>query len=1854
MPQLRLNTTPYYDDYDPQKKFYKILFKPGAVVQARELTQIQTILQEQIRRFGDHVFKEGSVITGCAESHNFEFSYVKVLDTDADAEVITDDAFDAFEGKILVGRDSGVRAKVKKVSRGTEGNFPDLKTLFVQYISSGTSQEDKTFFYDEILEVDGDADITLQVAPEAVVSLGKGSLLSLGNGIVYANGTFVLHNDQTVIVDKYSTTPTKKVGFVVVERVVDADDDASLLDPARGSYNYTAPGADRFTLTTQLTVINGEDVVPVGFYLLFEIQDGQIKRRYDKSQYAELGKELARRTYDESGDYTIRPFFLNVREHLQTETNNGRFPDGDASLLAVGVEPGKAYVRGFEHELFATEFLPVSKGLDTRTLDNQPISTAYGQFILVEGVQGPLSFNEGQLLNLRDDVGVIGTARFRNLEYVTGTIGTVGAQYRLYLFDITLSDGTFSDIEEIAVGTDVIATTTFPVLQSASFNTLLFPAPVDAVAATDDISFVYKRQFNNVAVGTNGVFSVSLSAGETWAFSATDDLTVDREIIVIAENGFSGGSIGTIDANSVLDFADGSRTVTFTSPTTLTFDMDGTTTGTPTVSVVVNVRRTNAIPNTKTLRKNRAVKLDLDTHPNANTGPWSLGFADVFRVMSVWKAEASVSFPAIDLTSQEPDDADWEEVTDHFELVVNQTDSWYDLSYLVKSPSSTLSILADDKLLVKVEFFEHAGTSGFYTVDSYPLPVAGDAPSASQIEWYEIPQYTSASGELYDLRDTVDFRMTATNVAANVTTVGDASTNPVAYTPETLVFSPAVLTPAPTEEMIVDLTQHLGRIDRVVLDADGIFTTVQGIADTSPVRPRQPDNAMTIGFVTIPPFPSLSPFVARQVGRLEYGTQNTLVDNRRYTMKDIGDIQRRISRLEYYASLSLLEQSTANLLIANENGDDRFKNGILVDAFSGHNVGNVKDPAYRCSIANGQMRPAFVLENVDFVPLSTSSNIVRNPDDTAIVVRQLLTASRFAVGQTISSTSSGTGEIEHVVSLGATSQYRWVRLYLVNVTGGFAENNEITGSAGATGLISYSGVTSEAIPVLQRPALVKTIAPSNLVTLPYTHSVLSENPYASKTRNCVSQLLFVFDGTLRLDPPVDIWTDTNTQPAVQVNVNGAQDNWAEMSNAWETEWGDWETAWQGVERREEVTGVDVSFLGAVGIPIIRPITETVETTLQRQVREGVTVTRTSETQTTDLGPRVVSANLIPFMRSRVVNFSGARMKPNTRVYAFFDGINVSEHCKLSSSGSYGTALTVDANGTISGQFRIPAGQFTIGTKVFTLVDNAVDPLSSDVSTIATSNFTASGLATVEQNTVLSTQVPVVNVSRQTETREVVIDRQITNNTRPILLAGIDPLAQTFFVSGSPNGVLLTKIETYFRTKSTTSPITLELREVVNGYPSATILPYSQVTLQPNDVNTSEDASAVTVFNFGAPVYLKNDTEYCFVLLPAGNDDGYNVWVSELGRNQIGTTERIDKQPNAGVLFVSANNRTWTAIQSEDIKFTAHVANFQGSSSGVLRLKNAEVDYLKVDIPVNVGDVISQGTGSGVVRYFDSTRNIAQVALTSGYFTVGATDSSVEIVSIENVIVNAISPTCGVLDFNNTDVTWEYSAYSSAQVPMVSPAPLNASGTTELLTERAVFSRSTETQVMSLTSTQGSFAVNATLSTESSNISPVVDLTKVGCVLVANAINNDSSDEDTNDGNAESRYISRRVILDDGQEAEDLRVYLTAYLPAGTDFEVYAKLLNDTDPTPFADRPWLKMDKNGPLSATGFAEFVYTIPVGNTDTVRGGGSVEGVYVYTAGGTEYIGYKVYAVKIVPLSTASGLVPIARDFRAIALQV
>ena len=145
------------------------------------------------------------------------------------------------------------------------------------------------------------------------------------------------------------------------------------------------------------------------------------------------------------------------------------------------------------------------------------------------------------------------------------------------------------------------------------------------------------------------------------------------------------------------------------------------------------------------------------------------------------------------------------------------------------------------------------------------------------------------------------------------------------------------------------------------------------------------------------------------------------------------------------------------------------------------------------------------------------------------------------------------------------------------------------------------------------------------------------------------------------------------------------------------------------------------------------------------------------------------------------------------------------------------------------------------------------------------------------------------------------------------------------------GVFLTKCEVYFRSKDDMDiPVVFQLRTMENGFPTQKILPFSEIVLDPGDVNISGDGAVATTFDFKAPVYLEGGKEYAICL--ASNSTKYSVYISRIGENDILTQTFISNQPYLGSLFKSQNASTWEASQWEDLKFTIYRADFVGTGS----------------------------------------------------------------------------------------------------------------------------------------------------------------------------------------------------------------------------------------------------------------------------------------------------------------------------------
>lgn len=1817
---LDFNTEPYNDDYDEDNKFYRILYRPSFAVQARELTQMQTILQNQIARHGSAIFKQGSMVIPGQVSIDTKVDYVKLVSTYGG--VTTESFIQSSSDKFITGS-SGLQAQIIKVVSATA---TDPSTLYIRYTNSGGSTGVQKVFADNEVITLNDGSATVQAISSSAT--GTGSLATIQRGVYYVNGFFVLcadpitNQEQTIVLDKYTNTPSYRVGLNLIESQITPEAESTLLDNAQTSYNYAAPGAHRYHIDLILTKLPLDSTNDDTFIELLKVEDGQIIRIVNKTQYSELEKTLARRTYDESGNYTITTFNADVREARDnnrgtwttvataytigdvvlyngnyytaknTATSGNSTPpthttlgqsvsDGSVSWeytpypvynrgisktasddqFVLALDPGKAYVQGYELEKVSTEYLYLDKCRDSEhtvqvTQAFQPATV--GNYVLVNSVNSAPSvdtfptvsiynnftttgmgtalpgfpgsgINPGTIttsassttvtgtstlfLNLHAAGDVIrktdgtvigtvasvasntsmtlaanaasantgisyysnelvGTARIRFIEWDNGVIGNVTCQYKLGLFDIKMITG--FDFKRYAksiyynnsaggsvvdFSADIVPVTTrLSGGATASSSTTITGATtqfqtdlivgdyislggsyingvytggtyrrVVAIAGQQSITVDQATTVSNVTIDRisttiiepqnesmifqlpyYGIKSLTAADGTTnrttyYAYQKFDSvspttdstfskLTLSTSAGVFAPYGKNNYIFIDNTTGLILEPAD-----YVVGTTTAYFRFTGTTYVGRSFSVIATVIKTLSA-NTQKSKSINAATVTFTTQAAAQATILNLGQADGFRVTSVMMDTGTFASPNSNYSI---------DIMDYYNFDNGQRASFYDRASLVLKPSYSVP---NAPVQVKFEYWTHS--SGDYcSVSSYPS------------DYYK----KISSFQNVPLRDAIDFRP---RISSDGVTF-DTGSN---------------LVPKRGQEIQTDFSYYLGRIDKIAIDKTGNFFQIKGTPALQPTLPPDPIDSMVLYVVSIEPYTFMTPTTASSVNVKK-------IENKRYTMRDIGKLEQRINNIEYYTSLSLLEQQTESTQIVDSaTGLNRFKNGFMVDNFSGHSVGDTSNVDYFCSIdmENNVLRPFFSMNNINL--------------------------------------------IEKVSTAAARA----------------SANYTITG---------------------------------NLITLPYTTTPLITQPYASRLENVNPFAIFTFLGQVNINPGSDIWFETDRRPDVVQNQEGDFNTiatLAEKAGVLGTVWNSWQTQWAGTP--VTTTSYSGQFAGEAAARGLTgqswsqgggwaraagsyTFTESTAQVLS-QTRTGINTKIVAKIDTQLVADRVLSTAVIPYVRSRNVLIQTTGLKPNTKFNAFFDNIPVDSYCTPATKITYvlyktdgitvdstssaavfdsssnaganttetarlingdtticlnigeiitgatsaataivvgtenilndagvvltrnvyvvnikgtftagenitggitnivgkgitvgtvktpGSSVYTDINGKIQLLFAIPNTdivRFRTGQRAFTLSDAST---STDVAFTSkgSGQYYAQGVLETKQATYMSTRNGVLVENQVDESRT------ITQTTTRSASGTVyyDPLAQTFLVD-QVGGAFITSVDLFFATKDKNIPVHIEIREVVNGNPGKTILPYSTVVLNPENVNISTNTvtlpdgtivpsyDTATKFTFESPVYLNNATEYALVI--ASDSNSYKAWISNMGDAIPGSSRMISEQPYAGVLFKSQNGSTWTANQDQDLKFTLHRAVFATNTIGNVQFTNDVINKTVLD-----PDPFETNTGSAKFKVFhrnhgliassyvpisnNNTTKIYGVAATSGTISVGTGTTAV--------------------------------------------------------------------------------------------------------------------------------------------------------------------------------------------------------------------------------------------------------------------
>lgn len=1389
-----LSRKPYFDDFDEDKNFHQVLYRPSVAVQARELNQMQSILQDQITKFGRHIFKDGSVVEGCAFTFDNNYYYVKIEDNYANNFAISNVA--DFVDRIVVNQ-NGLRARVVNVQSGFESQDPDLNTLYIKYLNSAQySNGVQQFEYSnsDILEVQTTSAVNVGNVVVATVanSTGKGYAFTTTEGVIFKKGYFIKVNPQTLIVSKYNNVPDNiSVGFEADEAIITPEIDTSLLDNAAGSPNFDAPGAHRLKLIPTLVTRETSSISNTStFFSLCDFKNGLPVSIKNDPQYAALAKEAARRTFETNGDYIVNPFLLSTEKKYSYQSSNA-----NTDYLSIVSSPGIAYVKGYRVEFINNNTTDLRKATDYVTVSNQLVSANFGNYFNVTELVG--DFNNDRIAEIeihsvaktaitsRTFLGTsyssatkIGTAYVRGVEYFEGTPG-VDAKYALYIFNINMlpgrkiSDarsliyysGSVQAVADIILEKDFLGNSIAKVQESAG-ETAIYPFGQKAIRPegfSSTAQYVYRNRANASFISSTGSLSLTLPSAvgtgtETFNYGTgiLGQNAKDTFLIVPSATGYSPTKTGTITVSSTsanvngsattfttdyavgdylfsnnatrrvtfignntyltvdspfsfsaaglshqktwpagvpINFSAANKTINITSSTTANVSLGETSNANFSATVYFDILRSGTVPVEKTVKKSTYIKIQANTNPGGTTGPWCLGIPDVFKLNAVYVDNSGGTY-----STSNPD-----RVTS-FNLDTGQRDSYYGLAYL----TTTSPIAPNATLLVSVDNFVAVPSQGvgFFTAASYPIDDANTA-NTTAIQTWNIPQYTSGTGIPFDLRDCVDFRPYAVNTAVANASIATATVNPSSTLTLYSYGANGSYVPSPGTNYQSSIEFYLPRKDRISLTTGGEILVSEGTPALQPVVPPEVPGTMTIGIATIAPYPSLTPTEAKAYNRYDYAVQTSILQTKRYTMADINKLNNRIDRLEYYTSLSLLEQATSSLLVrSGETGQNRFKNGILVDPFNNHSIGNTNDPSYMIAVdeVKSEARPYF---------------------------RQQTIGMRFD------------------------------------------------------------------------PDASTAVQKGYVIMMPHTaNNVNQRQPFASKVRNCIEGNIFNYRGTVVLDPPGILDADITQAPAINSTLD-LSSNWVNLANTlnsmFGTQYGNWTN--YGTEKIVGVQSSDrlVSSSGgnfAAG-QLQNWQTQVVATLAQQQQQTNKTFASASSETTVNLGNYITNVAVQTFVPARQIFFSAKGMKPSTRLYVYLEGIILNQdvlpltpytgtlfpsggnnftdtgelvyisrdqgNFKYAGISEWGNPLYSDASGNVYGILAIPAGLFKQGDLTFRIADVADLTVGQDaITTECSTKLFCSALSVQKSESNLQILDGVINIEEETQLRTVYRNEVVTN------------------------------------------------------------------------------------------------------------------------------------------------------------------------------------------------------------------------------------------------------------------------------------------------------------------------------------------------------------------------------------------------------------------------------------------------------------------------------------------------------------
>ena len=974
-------------------------------------------------------------------------------------------------------------------------------------------------------------------------------------------------------------------------------------------------------------------------------------------------------------------------------------------------------------------------------------------------------------------------------------------------------------------------------------------------------------------------------------------------------------------------------------------------------------------------------------------------------------------------------------ITERYDLVVGQTNFLYGISKLVRKKGVATPIR---KLKIVLDYYSHSATGDYFGGQSY-LDTA----------YEDIPILGSKF-----LPDYLDFRPGVKNLFSGTGTVASpAFVNCSTFDFKSRVF-PTSSTPAATlfdipklnSDFRCDFDWYLSRIDKVFLLPNGEFQVVKGKSAEDPQDPSDIQDGMLLATLLHAPYgfdPEKDVIIIKS-------------ENKRYTMRDIGKLETRLGQVEYYTSLNMLETDTFNTEILDANGNNRLKNGFIVDDFTDHSKSQTSNPDFNASLdfVQGTVHPAHYTTNVSLVineSLSTNYQktgpLITLPYQEEILIQQPY-ASRVENVNPFN-VFAYIGRIDLLPASDDWVDTTRLPVRITNVEGSF----EAVGAA--------LGVNNEGFAPVQWGGW-RTNWTGTEVT--------------SRTRN-VGRRSDWGRGRATDRTTTTTTTQRQTRSGIRTRVVPRIDNVSQgdrVVSATAIPWIRSRNIEVGVVRMKPRTTFYAFFDGQkIGEYMIPKIIEVIKDpstdsrTNSTPFVDGETVTGLTSGCKFQVDPpnnyfafNPYDDTAMPTSYSSTTNFINidTDQLAAQAVGSYYGNFQVGEVLQ-GASGARAVVrqrrLLTDRLGQWKGSFFIPGPgndtnpRWATGTRTMRLTTNENDSrVFGTVASAAETQYQARGTLNTLQENVLA--IRNADIVRDTVSQERSISSTRTE-TRQV--GWWDPLAQSFLVD-EDGGTFLTSVDIYFNAKDSNIPISMQIRTMENGYPTTTILPFSDTTINPADVQISETGAIATKFTFRAPVFIPQSVEHCFVLFSDSNE--YQVWISRMGELDISGDRTISEQPYAGVLFKSQNATTWTADQYEDMKFIINRARFDNSGATRITLNNSPLDI------GNGGKIV---LSNDPVITFQPELQLVMNSTTLP-FTIGARVYQKTTLA-EGTIVGVGSSTSGViLTINDISGIWA--------------AGSNTGG---VIANRVVSSKATATMVVSGAS--GDFVVGETITGNSS-------------------------------------------------------------------------------------------------------------------------------------------------------------------------